>query len=121
MLPAFTIDKSNCKTPDNTTAVRNNSKLPSVLIEERTMAVSPAAGPETLTCDWLKIPTTIPPRIPDTIPEKRGAPLAKAIARQSGRATKKTMSPESKSDFRNLNVDFKTLQKPFYNGFVQGK
>ena len=65
-----------------------------------TIAVKPAAGPETLTCDWLKIPTTIPPMIPDTIADKSGAPLAKAIPRQSGSATRNTINPAGKSDLK---------------------
>ena len=51
-------------------------------------------------CDLLKKPTTIPPTTPDIIPEKSGAPEAKAIPKHSGSATKKTTKPEEKSDLR---------------------
>lgn len=55
----------------------------------RTIAVNPAAGPETLIWDLLNNPTTIPPITPEIIPENKGAPLARAIPKQSGKATKK--------------------------------
>ena len=54
------------------------------------MTVNPAAGPLTETCDLEKAPTTIPPTIPAINPDIGGAPLAIAIPKQSGRATKKT-------------------------------
>ena len=65
-----------------------------------TIAVKPAAGPETLKCDLLKYPTTIPPIIPEIIPENNGAPLANAIPKHNGSATKNTTKPEAKSDLR---------------------
>jgi ATP-dependent DNA helicase RecG len=55
-----------------------------------TIAVKPAAGPVTLSCDPLNRPTTIPPTTPAIIPENRGAPDAKAIPKQSGSATSNT-------------------------------
>jgi hypothetical protein len=48
-------------------------------------------------------PTTIPPTIPAIKPEKSGAPLANAIPRQRGSATKKTTTLDGKSDFKLLN------------------
>ena len=71
----------------------------------KTMAIKPAAGPETLTLEWLRKPTTIPPMIPEIIPAKGGAPEATAIPRQRGNATKKTTSPESESVFNAKNDD----------------
>jgi hypothetical protein len=43
--------------------------------------------------DPLRHPTTLPPMIPSTIPDNIGAFEAKAIPRQSGKATKKTTRP----------------------------
>ncbi|MNQ45408.1 hypothetical protein D3C85_591900 [compost metagenome] len=70
------------------------------MIAVNTIAVKPAAGPDTLICDWLKQPTTIPPITPAIIPENKGAPEAIAIPKHNGRATKKTTKPEAKSDLR---------------------
>ena len=39
------------------------------MIEAATTVVRPAAGPETAKSEPLKTPTTIPPIIPDKIPE----------------------------------------------------
>ena len=39
------------------------------MIEAETKVVKPAAGPETAKSEPLKTPTTIPPIIPDKIPE----------------------------------------------------
>jgi hypothetical protein len=50
--------------------------------------------------------------MPEIMPEKRGAPLAKAIAKHSGRATKKRISPDNRSDLKYLNTDFKIYIKP---------
>lgn len=58
---------------------------------------NPAAGPDTANCDPLINATIIPPIIPDNNPAYKGAPDAKAIPRQSGRATKKTESPAARS------------------------
>ena len=71
----------------------------------KTMAIKPAAGPETLTFELLRNPTTIPPMIPEMMPAKGGAPEATAIPRHSGNATKKTTSPESASVFKGKNDD----------------
>ena len=61
------------------------------------MAVKPAAGPETLVCDPLKIPTTSPPTIPEIKPAMGSASDAMAMPRQSGSATRKTIVPDKKS------------------------
>ena len=45
------------------------------------MAIKLAAGPDTLTCEALKYPTTKPPTIPVIIPENADAPDAEAIPR----------------------------------------
>lgn len=82
------------------TAVKNKSNEPKSVIAVKIIAVKPAAGPETLMCDWLKKPTTMPPTIPDIIPENKGAPEAIAMPKHKGKATKKTTNPEAKSTFR---------------------
>ncbi len=69
-----------------------------------TIATSPAAGPETLNDESPISQTMIPPIIPATSPLMRGAPLAIAIPRQSGMATKKTAIPAGKSYFRFFNI-----------------
>ena len=69
------------------------------------MAVRPAAGPLTLVFDPLRNPTNTPPMIPERIPEKSGAPEASAIPRQSGSATRNTVSPASKSLWTELNFE----------------
>ena len=56
----------------------------------KTMAANPAAGPLTPIFEPLKLPTTIPPTIPAINPEKSGAPLANAIPKHNGSATKNT-------------------------------
>ncbi|MCY1455075.1 hypothetical protein D9M71_721850 [compost metagenome] len=75
-------------------------KAPKSVIAVKIIAVNPAAGPDTLICDWLKYPTMIPPTTPAMIPENNGAPEAIAIPKHNGRATKKTTKPEAKSDLR---------------------
>ena len=67
------------------------------------MAASPAAGPLTPTLDPLMAPTTTPPTIPAIRPEKRGAPLANAIPKHKGSATKNTTILAGRSDFKFLN------------------
>ena len=64
------------------------------------MAARPAAGPLTPTWEPLKLPTTIPPMIPAIKPEKRGAPLARAIPKQRGNATKNTTTLAGRSCFK---------------------
>lgn len=55
-----------------------------------TKAANPAAGPLTLNLESDKNPMTIPPIKPDIMPLKKGAPDAREIPRQSGKATRKT-------------------------------
>ena len=69
-----------------------------------TMAANPAAGPLTPILDPLKAPTTIPPIIPAISPEKRGAPLANAIPKHKGSATKNTTILAGKSFLMVLNM-----------------
>ena len=68
------------------------------------MAASPAAGPLTPILDPLIDPTTIPPTIPAISPEKRGAPLANAIPKHRGNATKNTTILAGKSFLIVLNM-----------------
>jgi hypothetical protein len=53
--------------PDKTASKR--ILLPEIAVN--IIAVRPAAGPETLNCEVLKYPTTIPPIIPEIIPENK--------------------------------------------------
>ena len=70
--------------------------------------MSPAAGPETPNLEPLRAPTTTPPTTPAIIPEnilgKLSIPCtsveAKAIPKQSGRATRYTTTLEGKSFFQ---------------------
>ena len=82
------------------TAVSTDENAPKSVMAVNMIAVSPAAGPETLKCDLLKKPTTMPPTTPAIIPENKGAPEAIAMPRQSGNATRKTTNPDAKSDLR---------------------
>ena len=67
-------------------------------------AANPAAGPLTPIFEPLKAPTTIPPTIPAINPEKRGAPLANAIPKHKGNATKNTTILAGKSLLIVLNI-----------------
>ena len=62
-------------------------------MEAKTIAVKPAAGPDTLNLDPLKTVTKIPPTKPAIIPENKGTLHAIAIPKQRGKATKNTTSP----------------------------
>ena len=62
-------------------------------MDASTNAAKPAAGPLTLKREPLILPITIPPMIPEIMPEKNGAPEAKEIPKQSGKATKNTTTP----------------------------
>jgi hypothetical protein len=68
------------------------------------MAANPAAGPLTPILESLKAPTTIPPIIPEINPEKSGAPLASAIPKHKGNATKNTTTLAGKSFLMCLNM-----------------
>src|SRR5690554_1832204 len=83
-------------TPAIIPAHKKMSKAPKSVMATKTIADKPAAGPETLTLELLRKPTTKPPIIPAIIPDKGGAPEAKAIPKQRGRATKKTTNPGAK-------------------------
>jgi hypothetical protein len=99
-VPALINPKISWKIPAKKTAVKKTVNEPRSVIEVSTIAVKPAAGPETLICDWLKKPTTIPPTIPEIMPENKGAPEAIAIPKHKGNATKKTTKPDAKSALR---------------------
>ena len=87
------------------------SNAPSLSIATTTIAARPAAGPLTPNADPLKIPAMIPPTIPAIIPENNGAPEARAIPRQSGTATKKTIIEAGISALR-------LLKKLFFSEFI---
>lgn len=74
-----------------------------------TITVKPAAGPDTLMCEPLMAPTITPPIMPESSPEKRLAPEAKAIPKQSGKATKATTSEAGKSYLRVRNGFFEFI------------
>lgn len=82
--------KISCNTPAMTTATRKISNDPNDWIDVNTITARPAAGPLTPNDELLSAPTTIPPTIPAIIPENNGAPLASAIPKHSGIATKNT-------------------------------
>jgi hypothetical protein len=78
-----------------------------------TMAMSPAAGPETPSRDPLENPTMIPPITPAMIPEKMfGMPSistdvdANPTPRHKGSATKKTTKLAGRSERQLENIDF---------------
>jgi hypothetical protein len=66
-----------------------------------TMMVKPAAGPLTDISEPEKLPIIIPPIIPAINPENNGAPEARAIPKQSGRATRNTEMPDFQSFLKN--------------------
>jgi hypothetical protein len=78
------------------TATRKFS-YPNCVTANRTIAINPAAGPDTLTLELLNAPTRTPPIIPAIIPANGGAPLATAMPKQRGKATKKTTIPDNRS------------------------
>ncbi len=92
-------------TPATTTASRNVSNDPSVVMAFSTMTARPAAGPATPSCDPLATPTTMPPTMPAMMPEKSGAPEARAMPRQSGVATRNTTTLAGRSALRLSNSD----------------
>ena len=91
-----------CKMPAINTAHKKRSNAPILVIAANTNAARPAAGPLTLSFEPLKEPITIPPIIPDISPLKKGAPDAREIPKQRGRATKKTTKPDGRSFFKYL-------------------
>ena len=62
------------------------------------IATRPAAGPETLIGDREIAPVTMPPIAPATSPKIGGTPLALAMPKHRGRATKKTTRPAEMSE-----------------------
>src|SRR5690606_21531585 len=78
-------------------ASRNASNDSRAAIWAATTAVRPAAGPATLVWDPLRAPTTMPPTIPASTPENKGALEARAMPRHNGRATRMTTTPERRS------------------------
>jgi hypothetical protein len=50
------------------------------------------------------MPTTMPPIIPAINPENSGAPLARAMPKQRGRATKNTTMLAGRSLFKEFNI-----------------
>ena len=98
MTPAFKKPRIVWSTPAMTTANKNVSNAPKSCIAVSTITASPAAGPLTPSGDPLNAPTTTPPTIPAISPENNGAPEANAIPKQSGKATKNTITDADKSD-----------------------
>ena len=78
----------------------------------RIITARPAAGPLTPCEDLLIAPTSIPPIIPEIRPENRGAPLANAMPRQSGKATNSTTILAGISRFNDEKIVF--LSTVFY-------
>ena len=83
--------------PERRRAARKASKEPRRATSARTMAVRPAAGPETLRWEPLMAPTTMPPMVPAMMPAMAGTPEAWAMPRQRGMATRKTTRPATRS------------------------
>lgn len=75
---------------------------PSCVIAMLQIAVNPAAGPLTLNGDLLIKGMIMPPMIPAQRPESTGAPDAREIPRQSGKATKKTVMLALRSCRKNV-------------------
>src|ERR671921_388687 len=97
MTPAFNEPSTNCKAPQITTENRKASNEGIFRMAAATMAVRPAAGPLTLSCEPLSEPTTSPPTKPAIRPLNKGALEARAMPKQSGNATKKTTIDEGRS------------------------
>ena len=74
-----------------------------------TIAANPAAGPLTPILEPLSPPTTTPPIIPAINPENKGAPLANAIPKHKGSATKNTTILAGISLLICLNMKYKIL------------
>jgi hypothetical protein len=91
-------------TPPNTTATKKFSYPPKEVIAVSTMAANPAAGPLTPILEPLRVPTRTPPIIPEINPENKGAPLARAIPKHKGKATKNTTTLAGRSFLMCLNI-----------------
>src|SRR6218665_1806018 len=96
-------------------AQRNSSNAPISVIATKTIAVSPAAGPETEILELLINPTTIPPTIPAITPDNGGAPDANAIPRHNGNATRNTTRPDGKFSLIPPNKDVFFFIRNRYN------
>ena len=102
MDPVLRNPKTTCNIPAMKTAVKNISNEPKETIADNTIAVNPAAGPETLTWESEILPTTMPPTMPAIIPENNGAPDAIAIPKHKGSAIRNTTKPDELSDLMSL-------------------
>lgn len=106
------------KTPARTTANKKIGNEPKSEIEARTMEVKPAAGPLTLSLEPLIDETTIPPIMPDNKPESKFTFWDRAIPKQSGRATKKTINPDFKSYFKFVIQNFLSSTRFLFDIFL---
>ena len=88
------------------TESRKASNAGTFKIPAATIAVKPAAGPLTLNCEPLRLPTTIPPTIPAINPENKGAPEPRAMPKHNGNATKNTTTDAEKSAPKFLKIFF---------------
>src|SRR5205823_3612235 len=70
-----------------------------------TMTIRPAAGPLMVSCELLTNVPTRPPMTAVQMPAMAGKPLARAMARHSGMAIRKTRKPESKSASREFGAE----------------
>ena len=95
--PARNTPKRNCMAPARITAVRKRSIVPRRSTSISTMEIKPAAGPDTESGERLISGTTMPPTIPATSPLRGDTPLAIAMPRHSGNATRNTTIPATKS------------------------
>ena len=95
--PVRQTPKRNWMAPAKITALRKRSIDPRRSISMRTMEISPAAGPDTESGERLTSGTMMPPTIPATIPVIGGTPLAMAMPRHSGNATRNTTIPATTS------------------------
>lgn len=103
MIPAFKNPSIIWSMPAKTTASKKTSYEPRSVIPFKTITVNPAAGPVTLSAEPLTVATTIPPIMPEIMPENNGAPEASAIPKHKGNATKKTTNPAGRSSFKYFN------------------
>ena len=100
----FSFEKHLNPNPLIANTLRRQGLPPNEPIAVKTIAAKPAAGPLTPIFESDNPPTTIPPIIPAINPEKRGAPLANAIPKHKGNATKNTTILAGKSFLIYLNI-----------------
>ncbi|MNZ92913.1 hypothetical protein D3C78_1119590 [compost metagenome] len=110
-LPPRSRPKASCSMPANSRANKKVEKSPSVNMAPVTMVTSPAAGPLTEKGEGLSRVTTIPPITPVNRPTNGGTPLACAMPRLSGRATRNTTSPAGRSKRRSARFMSPSLQR----------